>query len=48
MFVIGSQKDTYDSIEQLRLFSMDLDPDFAIYTALTPFPGTEYYNEAEK
>ncbi|RLF58781.1 MAG: cobalamin-binding protein [Thermoplasmata archaeon] len=48
MFVIGSQKDTYDSIEQLRLFSMDLDPDFAIYTALTPFPGTEYYNDAKK
>jgi anaerobic magnesium-protoporphyrin IX monomethyl ester cyclase len=48
MFVIGSKNDTHQSIEQLRIFSKDLDPDFAIYTALTPFPGTEYFIDAKK
>jgi anaerobic magnesium-protoporphyrin IX monomethyl ester cyclase len=48
MFVIGSRKDTHESIEKLRQFSLDINPDFAIYTALTPFPGTIYYNEARK
>lgn len=48
MFVIGSRSDTEDSINQLREFSMDIDPDFAIYTALTPFPGTQYFNTAKK
>ena len=43
MFVIGSRKDTHDSIEHLISFSLDIEPDFAIYTALTPFPGTIYY-----
>jgi anaerobic magnesium-protoporphyrin IX monomethyl ester cyclase len=48
MFVIGTRRDTHMSIERLREFSIDLDPDFAIYTALTPFPGTSYYDEARK
>lgn len=48
MFVIGSRKDTHESIERLRQFSQDIDPDFAIYTALTPFPGTIYYETAKK
>jgi anaerobic magnesium-protoporphyrin IX monomethyl ester cyclase len=48
MFVIGSRRDTYESIEQLRQFSMDIEPDFAIYTALTPFPGTIYFENAKK
>jgi len=48
MFVIGSRKDTAESIKRLRRFSLDLGPDFAIYTALTPFPGTEYYDAARK
>jgi anaerobic magnesium-protoporphyrin IX monomethyl ester cyclase len=48
MFVIGNRKDTIDSIHQLRLFSQEIDPDFAIYTALTPYPGTMYYNIAKK
>jgi anaerobic magnesium-protoporphyrin IX monomethyl ester cyclase len=48
MFVIGGRKDTHDSIEQLRQYSVDLTPDFAIYTALTPFPGTIYYENAKK
>ncbi len=47
MFVIGSRKDTHESIEHLRQFSHDIEPDIAIYTALTPFPGTAYYETAK-
>jgi len=46
MFVTGSRKDTLESIEQLRQFSLDLDADLAIYTVLTPFPGTIYFEKA--
>jgi anaerobic magnesium-protoporphyrin IX monomethyl ester cyclase len=48
MFVIGARKDTHESIEQLRKYSLDLTPDIAIYTALTPFPGTVYFETAKK
>ena len=48
MFVIGSRRDTYESIERLRNYSVDLQPDFTIYTALTPFPGTPYFEQAKK
>ncbi len=48
MFVIGAKRDTHESIERLRQFSIDLEPDFSIYTALTPFPGTIYYENAKK
>jgi len=46
MFVIGERKDTHESIARLREFANELDPDFAIFTALTPFPGTEIHEEA--
>jgi len=48
MFVIGERKDTAESIAYLREFANELDPDFAIFTALTPFPGTEIYEEAKR
>jgi anaerobic magnesium-protoporphyrin IX monomethyl ester cyclase len=48
MFVIGTRRDTHESIEQLRQFSLDIEPDFAIYTALTPFPGTIYHKTAKE
>jgi len=48
MFVIGDRKDTSESIEQSREFANELDPDFAIFTALTPFPGTEIYEEGKR
>jgi anaerobic magnesium-protoporphyrin IX monomethyl ester cyclase len=48
MFVIGARRDTHESIERLRQYSVDLAPDLAIYTALTPFPGTVYYETAKK
>ena len=47
MFVIGTRRDTHESIEKLRQFSIDLKPDIAIYTALTPYPGTIYYETAK-
>jgi len=48
MFVTGARRDTHESIEVLRQFSVDIEPDFSIYTALTPFPGTVYYETAKK
>ena len=48
MFIIGERKDTAESIAHLREFVKELDPDFAIFTILTPFPGTEVYNEAKR
>jgi anaerobic magnesium-protoporphyrin IX monomethyl ester cyclase len=48
MFVTGARRDTHESIERLRQFSQDLEPDFTIYTTLTPFPGTIYYETAKK
>jgi anaerobic magnesium-protoporphyrin IX monomethyl ester cyclase len=48
MFVIGGRKDSHESIERLRQYSNDLFPDIAIYTALTPFPGTIYNETAKK
>ncbi len=47
MFVTGTRKDTQESIESLRGFSLDLSADFTIYTVLTPFPGTPYHETAK-
>jgi len=46
--IIGHRKDTHESIAGLRLFVEDLDPDLAIHMILTPFPGTQLYDEAER
>lgn len=48
MFVIGDRKDTRESIIDLREFANELDPDFAIFTALTPFLGTEIHEVAQR
>jgi anaerobic magnesium-protoporphyrin IX monomethyl ester cyclase len=48
MFIIGERKDTSESIEHLRSFANALNPDFAIFAILTPFPGTGLFEEAEK
>jgi anaerobic magnesium-protoporphyrin IX monomethyl ester cyclase len=48
MFIIGDRGDTYESIENLRRFVHKLDPDFVIYTVLTPFPGTDVYDFAKE
>ncbi len=43
MMVIGSRRDTSESIRELRDFSIKLDSDLTIFTLLTPFPGTEIH-----
>ncbi len=48
MFIIGERKDTLESIADLREFVNELDPDFAIFAVLTPFPGTELFEEAKR
>jgi anaerobic magnesium-protoporphyrin IX monomethyl ester cyclase len=48
MFIIGEREDTAASIAELRGFVNDLDPDLAIFGVLTPFPGTEVYERAER
>ncbi len=48
MFIIGERKDTAESIASLREFVNDLDPDLVIFAILTPFPGTEVFDEAKR
>jgi len=48
MFIIGDRKDTAESIASLREFVNELDPDFAIFAILTPFPGTEIFEEGKR
>jgi anaerobic magnesium-protoporphyrin IX monomethyl ester cyclase len=48
MFIIGDRSDTHESIESTRNFVEHLDPDFVIYTVLTPFPGTDVYDLAKE
>ena len=47
MIIIGHHKETHQSIQQLKDFANDLDPDFVMFGILTPFPGTEVYAEAD-
>jgi anaerobic magnesium-protoporphyrin IX monomethyl ester cyclase len=47
MFVTGSRRDTSTSIGELRDFVDGLDVDIAVYSILTPFPGTELYDQAK-
>jgi anaerobic magnesium-protoporphyrin IX monomethyl ester cyclase len=46
--IVGERNDSHNSIEQLRQFMNDLDPDLAIFMALTPFPGTDLFEEAKR
>lgn len=48
MMVTGSRSDTHESIEQLREFTQGLDPDLAIFSILTPLPGTEVHEAAAR
>jgi len=47
-FIIGGRKDTHESIEELRNFANEVDPDIAFFMILTPFPGTELYESAKR
>jgi anaerobic magnesium-protoporphyrin IX monomethyl ester cyclase len=48
MFIIGQRRDTAQSIAKLREFANELDPDFAMFGILTPFPGTEVFEKAKR
>ncbi len=48
MLIVGERKDTAESLEELRQFANDLDPDFSIFALLTPFPGTELFESARQ
>jgi anaerobic magnesium-protoporphyrin IX monomethyl ester cyclase len=48
MLIIGERKDTAESIASLREFVNDVDPALAIFAILTPFPGTEIFEEAKR
>ncbi len=47
-FIIGHREDTHEALSDLREFVNGIDPDLAIFMVLTPFPGTEVYEEAGK
>jgi anaerobic magnesium-protoporphyrin IX monomethyl ester cyclase len=47
MLVTGSRRDTSSSIGELRYFVASLDVDLAIFTILTPYPGTEIHRVAK-
>jgi anaerobic magnesium-protoporphyrin IX monomethyl ester cyclase len=46
--IIGERSDSHDSIAKLREFINDVDPDLAIFMVLTPFPGTELFEAAQR
>jgi len=48
MLIIGGRKDTRESIRKQRQFANDLDPDLVMFGVLTPFPGTQVYEEARR
>jgi len=47
-FIMGERRDSHDSVEKLREFVDEVDPDLAIFMVLTPFPGTELYEAAKR
>jgi anaerobic magnesium-protoporphyrin IX monomethyl ester cyclase len=47
-FVIGHRDETHKTLSDLREFISSIDPDLAIFMILTPFPGTDVYEEARK
>lgn len=47
-FIMGHRGDNRESLEQLREFANQSDPDLAIFMVLTPYPGTEIFQEARQ
>jgi radical SAM superfamily enzyme YgiQ (UPF0313 family) len=47
-FIIGIPGETYEDALKTIDFAIELNPDFANFHALTPFPGTHLYNNIEK
>lgn len=47
-FMVGNPGDTKETIEKTLAFAKELDPDYAQFNCITPFPGTELYKLAKK
>jgi anaerobic magnesium-protoporphyrin IX monomethyl ester cyclase len=47
-FIIGNRSDSKESIKELREYANWLDPDLATFMVLTPYPGTEMYDQAKQ
>ncbi len=46
--IMGDRSDSHRSIQELRDFVNNVDPDLAIFMVLTPFPGTDLYKTAHE
>jgi anaerobic magnesium-protoporphyrin IX monomethyl ester cyclase len=46
--IIGDRTNSHESIQNMREFVNYVDPDLAIFMILTPFPGTEFYKNADE
>ena len=44
-FIIGLPGETKDTVKKTINFAIELDPDFAKFLILKPFPGSEVYND---
>jgi anaerobic magnesium-protoporphyrin IX monomethyl ester cyclase len=47
-FITGDRVDSHESMEDMREFVNQVNPDLAIFMILTPFPGTELYETASQ
>ncbi len=47
-FIIGAPMETKEDMMKTLKFSIKLNPDYAQYSILTPYPGTEIYREAKE
>jgi radical SAM superfamily enzyme YgiQ (UPF0313 family) len=47
-FIIGSPYETKEDMEKTLKLALKLSPDYAQFSILTPYPGTEIYSEARR
>ncbi|MCS7119308.1 MAG: radical SAM protein [Archaeoglobaceae archaeon] len=47
-FIIGAPIETKNEMEETLKLAIKLDPDYAQFSILTPYPGTEIYEEAKE
>jgi radical SAM superfamily enzyme YgiQ (UPF0313 family) len=47
-FTFGLPGETWETVKKTIAFAIHLDPDTTQFSIATPFPGTEYFNWAEK
>ncbi len=47
-FIIGAPIESLEDMKKTLKFAIKLDPDYAQFSILTPYPGTEIYDEAKR